>query len=81
MGEFFLIGGVVCLPFQAFVSRERLVLLRFAVEAVVDALQRLGDGGRFQEFAHPRKRRDTIIESLGAGLKDGKARRAGLVFP
>ena len=68
MGEFFLIGGVVRFPFEALFRRERLVLARLAVEAVIGVLEHFGDDGRFQDFAHARERGDTVVEALGAGL-------------
>jgi hypothetical protein len=81
LGEFFLIGGVVGLPLQALFRSERLVLAGLGVEPVIGVLEHFGDRGRFQEFAYGRKRRDTRVETLGARLKEGKARSPGWVLP
>ncbi len=81
VGKFFLISGVVRLPFEALFRRERLVFAGLGVEPVIEVLEHFGDRGRFQEFAHAWNRRHTGVETLGARLKEGKARSPGRVLP
>src|SRR5882757_6620853 len=74
VGEFFLIGGAIRLPFKALARRERLVLARLSVDPVIDVMELFGDRGRFQELAYSRKRGETSVEMLGTRLKERKAR-------
>jgi hypothetical protein len=48
LGEFFLIGGVVRLPFEAVFWCERLILAGLRIEPVIGVLEHFGDRGRFQ---------------------------------
>ncbi len=52
------------------------VFLGLAVEAVIGALQRLGDDGRLQDRAYARQSGDSFVETLRTGLKEGKTLKA-----